>query len=67
MKYSNLKEDNTTSSYIDIREIVRYAEEYLAALLNSSVGITKQQDGQYMITMKNDDKTIDKWLNLHNK
>ena len=67
MKYSNLKEDNTTSSYIDIREIVRYAEEYLAALLNSSVGITKQQDGQYMITMKNDDKTIDKWLDLHNK
>lgn len=67
MKYSNLKEDNTTSSYIDIREIVRYAEEYLAALLNSSVGITKQQDGQYMITMKNDDKTIDKWLNLHDK
>lgn len=67
MKYSNLKEDNTTSSYIDIREIVRYAEEYLAALLNSSVGITKQQDGQYMITMKNDDKTIDKWLKLHNK
>lgn len=67
MKYSNLKEDNTTSSYIDIREIVRYAEEYLAALLNSSVGITKQQDGQYMITMKNDDKTIDKWLNLHDR
>ena len=67
MKYSNLKEDNTTSSYIDIREIVRYAEEYLAALLNSSVGITRQQDGQYMITMKNDDKTIDKWLDLHNK
>ena len=67
MKYSNLKEDNTTSSYIDIREIVRYAEEYLTALLNSSVGITKQQDGQYMITMKNDDKTIDKWLDLHNK
>lgn len=67
MKYSNLKEDNTTSSYIDIREIVRYAEEYLAALLNSSVGITKQQDGQYMITMKNDDKTIDKWLDLHDK
>ena len=67
MKYSNLKEDNTTSSYIDIREIVRYAEEYLAALLNSSVGITKQQDGQYMITMKNDDKTIAKWLDLHNK
>ena len=67
MKYSNLKEDNTTSSYIDIREIVRYAEEYLAALLNSSVGITKQQDGQYMITMKNDDKTINKWLDLHNK
>lgn len=67
MKYSNLKEDNTTSSYIDIREIVRYAEEYLAALLNSSVGITRQQDGQYMITMKNDDKTIDKWLNLHDK
>ena len=67
MKYSNLKEDNTTSSYIDIREIVRYAEEYLAALLNSSVGITKQQDGQYMITMKNDDKTISKWLDLHNK
>ena len=67
MKYSNLKEDNTTSSYIDIREIVRYAEEYLAALLNSSVGITKQQDGQYMITMKNDDKTIDKWLDLHDR
>lgn len=67
MKYSNLKEDNTTSSYIDIREIVRYAEEYLTALLNSSVGITKQQDGQYMITMKNDDKTIAKWLDLHNK
>ena len=67
MKYSNLKEDNTTSSYIDIREIVRYAEEYLTALLNSSVGITKQQDGQYMITMKNDDKTIDKWLNLHDR
>ena len=67
MKYSNLKEDNTTSSYIDIREIVRYAEEYLTALLNSSVGITRQQDGQYMITMKNDDKTIDKWLKLHNK
>lgn len=67
MKYSNLKEDNTTSSYIDIREIVRYAEEYLKTLLNSSVGITKQQDGQYMITMKNDDKTIDKWLDLHNK
>lgn len=67
MKYSNLKEDNTTSSYIDIREIVRYAEEYLTTLLNSSVGITKQQDGQYMITMKNDDKTIDKWLDLHNK
>lgn len=67
MKYSNLKEDNTTSSYIDIREIVRYAEEYLTTLLNSSVGITKQQDGQYMITMKNDDKTIDKWLKLHNK
>ena len=67
MKYSNLKEDNTTSSYIDIREIVRYAEEYLTALLNSSVGITRQQDGQYMITMKNDDKTIDKWLDLHNK
>ena len=67
MKYSNLKEDNTTSSYIDIREIVRYAEEYLAALLNSSVGITKQQDGQYMITMKNNDKTISKWLDLHNK
>ena len=67
MKYSNLKEDNTTSSYIDIREIVRYAEEYLTTLLNSSVGITKQQDGQYMITMKNDDKTIDKWLNLHDR
>ena len=67
MKYSNLKEDNTTSSYIDIREIVRYAEEYLAALLNSSVGITKQQDGQYMITMKNDDKTIAKWLDLHDR
>ena len=67
MKYSNLKEDNTTSSYIDIREIVRYAEEYLAALLNSSVGITKQQDGQYMITMKNDDKTISKWLDLHDR
>ena len=67
MKYSNLKEDNTTSSYIDIREIVRYAEEYLTALLNSSVGITKQQDGQYMITMKNDDKTIDKWLDLHDR
>ena len=67
MKYSNLKEDNTTSSYIDIREIVRYAEEYLTTLLNSSVGITKQQDGQYMITMKNDDKTIAKWLDLHNK
>lgn len=67
MKYSNLKEDNTTSSYIDIREIVRYAEEYLAALLNSSVGITRQQDGQYMITMKNDDKTIDKWLDLHDR
>ena len=67
MKYSNLKEDNTTSSYIDIREIVRYAEEYLTNLLNSSVGITKQQDGQYMITMKNDDKTIAKWLKLHNK
>ena len=67
MKYSNLKEDNTTSSYIDIREIVRYAEEYLVALLNSSVGITRQQDGQYMITMKNDDKTINKWLDLHNK
>lgn len=64
---TSLKEDNTTSSYIDIREIVRYAEEYLAALLNSSVGITKQQDGQYMITMKNDDKTIDKWLNLHDR
>lgn len=64
---TSLKEDNTTSSYIDIREIVRYAEEYLAALLNSSVGITKQQDGQYMITMKNDDKTIAKWLDLHNK
>ena len=67
MKYSNLKEDNTTSSYIDIREIVRYAEEYLTTLLNSSVGITKQQDGQYMITMKNDDKTIDKWLDLHDR
>ena len=67
MKYSNLKEDNTTSSYIDIREIVRYAEEYLTALLNSSVGITKQQDGQYMITMKNDDKTIAKWLDLHDR
>lgn len=67
MKYSNLKEDNTTSSYIDIREIVRYAEEYLATLLNSSVGITKQQDGQYMITMKNDDKTIAKWLDLHDR
>ena len=64
---TSLKEDNTTSSYIDIREIVRYAEEYLAALLNSSVGITRQQDGQYMITMKNDDKTIDKWLDLHNR
>ena len=67
MKYSNLKEDNTTSSYIDIREIVRYAEEYLTNLLNSSVGITKQQDGQYMITMKNDDKTISKWLDLHDR
>ena len=64
---TSLKEDNTTSSYIDIREIVRYAEEYLTALLNSSVGITRQQDGQYMITMKNDDKTINKWLDLHEK
>ena len=64
---TNLKEDNTTTSFIDIREVVGYAEEYLSTLLNSSVGIAKRDDGQYTITMRNDDNTIDKWLKLHNK
>ena len=64
---NNLKENDTTTSFIDIKEIVGYAEEYLSTLLNSSVGIVKRDDGQYTITMRNDDKTIDKWLKLHNK
>lgn len=61
-----LKESNTTSSFIDAREIVTYAEFYLSDKLNSSVGIAKRDDGQYMITMSNDDETISKWLELHN-
>ena len=60
-----LKEDNTTSLYIDLKEIVKYAENYLSDKLNSSVGIAKQSDGQYMITMKNSRETIDKWLEIH--
>ena len=63
---TGLKEDNTTSLYIDIREIVKYAEDYLSDKLNSSVGITRQSDGQYMITMKNSDDVVNKWLELHN-
>ena len=62
---TGLKEDNTTTSFIDIKEVIGYAEQYLTRLLNSSVGIVKRDDGQYTITMRNDDKTISKWLKLH--
>ena len=56
--------DNSTSGFIDLDEILYYAEQYL----NQNVGrvsLYKRPDGQIMITMLQDD--VDKWLNLHNK
>lgn len=56
--------DNSTSGFIDIDEVLYYAEQYL----NQNVGhvsLYKRPDGQIMITMLQDD--VDKWLNLHNE
>lgn len=56
--------DNSTSGFIDIDEILYYAEKYLNEKIGH-ISLYKRPDGQMMITMLRDD--VDKWLSLHNE
>lgn len=62
-----LKETNTTSPYIDLSEIIKYAEEYLCGKLNCYCSIAKLQDGQYQLTIPNTHEAVSGWLELHEK
>jgi hypothetical protein len=57
---------NTTTSFIDIKEIIKYAENYLMEKLNATVSIGVRPDGQYRLTIPNTDKTVADYLKLHN-
>ena len=57
--------NNSTTIFIDKDELLKYAEEYITNALDSKVSINRRDDGQYTLTMNNDDATVDKWLKLH--
>lgn len=60
--------DNTSSIYIDLREIISYAEKYISNELKANGGsdckITTAQDGQYMITLNRSDNSIKAYCDL---
>lgn len=60
--------ENTTSIYIDLRELIAYAEKYISKELRmaggSDVKISKMQDGQYMITLNKLDNSVKAYCNL---
>lgn len=57
---------NTTTSFIDIKEIIKYAENYLMEKLNTTASIVIRPDGQYTLTIPNTDKAVADYLKLHN-
>ena len=57
---------NTTTSFIDIKEIIKYAENYLMEKLNATASIVIRPDGQYTLTIPNTDKAVADYLKLHN-
>lgn len=60
--------ENTSSVYLDLNDIVSYAEKYISSELKanggSEVKIFKAQDGQYMITLNKDDNSIKAYCSL---
>ncbi len=60
--------DNTSSIYIDLSELISYAEKYISGELKknggSDVKITTTQDGQYMITLNRGDNSIKAYCDL---
>lgn len=60
--------ENTSSIYIDLREIISYAEKYISNELKANGGssckITTAQDGQYMITLNRSDNSIKAYCDL---
>ena len=60
-----IESDNTTTVFIDIDEILYFAEKYLNDIVGKGFSIYKRPDGQFMLTMLQSE--IDNWLELHNK
>lgn len=60
--------DNTSSIYIDLSEIISYAEAYINKELRMAGGsnakITTTEDGQYMITLNRTDNSIKAYCDL---
>ena len=60
--------DNTSTIYIDLSEIISYAEAYINKELRmaggSNVKITTTEDGQYMITLNRSDNSIKAYCDL---
>lgn len=61
----NEADTNSTTAFIDIDEILFYAEKYLNNVVGRGISIYKRPDGQFMITMLKSE--VDKWLEVHDE
>lgn len=64
----NEDESNTSTIFIDLEDILGYAEKHISELLTSNGGskakIAVRDDGQYTLTLNREDGSIDAFINL---